>query len=129
MKPDSVQTSCWKTRHQRHQHSSSTSSTYVVVSRCQSVSHLRYVGMHSKNAQHVAKLEALWFELCQKELAVEHVQLPLSFLLDRILNILPKEYFEFKSVWKSRPRKQRTVKVLTEEMCLHEQQLKQLMVI
>ena len=40
-----------------------------------------------------------------------------------------EEYFEFKSVWKSRPRKQRTVKVLTEEMCLHEQQLKQLMVI
>jgi len=47
--------------------------------------------MHSKNAQHVAKLEALWFDLCQEELAVEHVQLPLSFLLDRILNILPQE--------------------------------------
>jgi len=48
-------------------------------------------------AQHVAKLEALWLELSQEVLAIEHLQLPLSFLLNRILNTLPNEYFEFKS--------------------------------
>jgi len=67
-------------------------------------------------AQHVAKLEALWAELCQEVLAIEHVQLPLSFLLNRILNTLPNDYFEFKSVWESRPHDQRTVKSLTEEL-------------
>jgi hypothetical protein len=76
-------------------------------------------------AQHVAKLEALWFELCQEVLAIEHVQLPLSFLLNRILNTLPNEYFEFKSVWESKPHDQRTVKALTEDLCLLEQRLKQ----
>ena len=71
-------------------------------------------------AQHVAKLESLW-----SELAIEHVQLPLSFLLNRILNTLPNEYFEFKSVWEAKPRDQRTVRTLTEELCLLEQRLKQ----
>ena len=76
-------------------------------------------------AQHVAKLEVLWTELSQEVLAIEHVQLPLSFLLNRILNTLPNDYFEFKSVWESRPHEQRTVKALTEELCLLEQRLKQ----
>ena len=76
-------------------------------------------------AQHVAKLESLWFELCQEVLAIEHVQLPLSFLLNRILNTLPNEYFEFKSVWEAKPHDQRTVRTLTEELCLLEQRLKQ----
>ena len=76
-------------------------------------------------AQHVTKLENLWTELSQKVLAIEHVQLPLSFLLNRILNTLPNDYFEFKSMWESRPHDQRTVKALTEELCLLEQRLKQ----
>jgi len=76
-------------------------------------------------AQHVAKLESLWMELCQKVFTTEHVQLPLSFLLNRILHTLPNDSFEFKSVWKSRPYEQRTVKALTEELCLLEQRLKQ----
>jgi Reverse transcriptase (RNA-dependent DNA polymerase)/gag-polypeptide of LTR copia-type/Zinc knuckle len=76
-------------------------------------------------AQHVAKLETLWFELCQEVQAIEHVQLPLSFLLNRILNTLPNEYFEFKSVWEAKPHEQKTVKALTEELCLLEQRLKQ----
>jgi gag-polypeptide of LTR copia-type len=75
-------------------------------------------------AQHVAKLESLWFELCQEVLTNEHVQLPLSFLLNRILNTLPNDYFEFKSVWESKPYDRRTVKTLTEELCLLEQRLK-----
>jgi len=58
-------------------------------------------------------------------LAIEHLQLPLSFLLNRILNTLPNDYFEFKSVWESRPHEQRTVKALTEELCLLEKRLKQ----
>ncbi len=52
--------------------------------------------------------------------AIEHVQLPLSFLLNRILNTVPNEYFEFKSVWEAKPHEQRTVKALTEELCLLE---------
>ena len=75
-------------------------------------------------AQHVGKLEALWVELSQEVLDIEKVQLPLSFLLNRILNTLPNEYFEFKSVWESRPHDQKTVRTLTEELCLLEQRIK-----
>jgi len=73
----------------------------------------------------VTELENLWTELSQEVLVIEHVQLPLFFLLNRILNTLPNDYFEFKSVWESKPHDQRTVKALTEELCLLEQRLKQ----
>ena len=48
-----------------------------------------------------------------------------SFLLNRILKILPNDYFEFKRVRESKTHYQRTVKALTEELCLLEQKLKQ----
>ena len=76
-------------------------------------------------AQHVTKLENLWTELSQEVLSIEKVHLPLSFLLNRILNTLPNDYFEFRSVWETRAHDQRTVKALTEELCLLEQRLKQ----
>ena len=59
-------------------------------------------------------------ELCQEVLTIEHAQLPLSFLLNRILNTLPNNYFEFKSVLESTPYEQRTAKALTEKLCLLE---------
>jgi len=76
-------------------------------------------------AQHVTKLGNLWTELSQKVFSIEKGHLPLSFMLNRIMNTLQNDYLEFKSVRESRSHDQKTVKALTEEVCLFEQRLKQ----
>lgn len=82
-------------------------------------------GSNDTIAQHVAKLETLFNELNEECEKLEGVRLPASILMNRILNTLPDEYFEFKTIWESRPYDQRSVKGLMEELCLLEQRLLQ----
>ncbi|KAK9745557.1 hypothetical protein QE152_g6832 [Popillia japonica] len=46
-------------------------------------------------AKHIAKLEQIWLELQNETWKEDQVKLPDSLFLNRILNTLPSQYFEF----------------------------------
>lgn len=73
---------------------------------------------------HVSKLKNIWTELT-RELKKEHLKenLPDLFLICKILDILPEEYFSFKSSWMMMSKEDRTVENLTTQLCNHERAL------
>ncbi|XP_023312381.1 uncharacterized protein LOC111692560 [Anoplophora glabripennis] len=69
-------------------------------------------------ATHVSKLQHIFLQL-NEELKHESHELPMSLLLNRVLNTLPNEYLEVKNAWESVPIKERSIAVLTERLRLH----------
>jgi hypothetical protein len=74
-------------------------------------------------AVYVSRLQSKWKDLQEETERTEKVKLPVSMLLNRILNSLPAEYQMFHTVWESVPREDRTVDRLTERLRLVELQL------
>ncbi|UYV68678.1 hypothetical protein LAZ67_6000424 [Cordylochernes scorpioides] len=52
-------------------------------------------------SKHISKLESLWNDMQNELTKQENLKLPESMLMCRIINTLPDEYFDFKSVWES----------------------------
>jgi len=48
------------------------------------------------------------------------ISLPDTLLIMRILNTLPEEYFEFRTIWESVPREQRSIEYLPERLTMVE---------
>lgn len=76
-------------------------------------------------AKHVAQLEGTWRELQDETWKEDKVKLPESLFLNRILNTLPSEYFDFINAWESVPKEQRTKQTLLERLCVVELRLKE----
>lgn len=74
-------------------------------------------------AKHISKLEKLWTELQDETWKEDKVKLPESLFLNRILNTLPDDYFEFLNAWESMPKDQRNLKNLCERLCVVENRL------
>lgn len=76
-------------------------------------------------ATHVSKLKNLWSGLKQ-EMAkdvVNNSELPDLFLLCKILDTLPDNYFSFKSSWMLMSKYDRTIDNLTNQLCAYERAL------
>jgi hypothetical protein len=71
-------------------------------------------------ATHISKLQKLWLELNEESVRVDECQLPKTLLIMRILSTLPEEYFEFRTIWESVPRSQRTIDYLLERLVMVE---------
>lgn len=73
-------------------------------------------------AIHASKLSKLFADL-NEELKAEKTFMPPSLLMNRILNTLPEQFFDFHNAWESVPKQERTVNFLVERLRLHEQRL------
>ncbi|KAG5871746.1 hypothetical protein JTB14_004594 [Gonioctena quinquepunctata] len=69
-------------------------------------------------AKHMAKLEKFWVELQDETWKEDKVELPESLFMNRVLNTLPKEYFEFLNAWESVAKQQRTIQLLRKDYAL-----------
>ncbi|KAG5874235.1 hypothetical protein JTB14_012848 [Gonioctena quinquepunctata] len=76
-------------------------------------------------AKHMAKLEKFWVELQDETWKEDKVKLPESLFMNRVLNTLPKEYFEFLNAWESVAKQQRTIQLLRERLCTVEMRLQE----
>ena len=76
-------------------------------------------------AKHISKLECLWYEMQDELFKQEKLKLLDSMLMCRIINTLPDEYFDFKSVWESVPKEDRSVDNLTQRLRLLEVRIQQ----
>ncbi|KAG5868680.1 hypothetical protein JTB14_006567 [Gonioctena quinquepunctata] len=76
-------------------------------------------------AKHMAKLEKFWVELQDETWKEDKVKLPESLFMNRVLNALPKEYFEFLNAWESVAKQQRTIQLLRERLCTVEMRLQE----
>ena len=76
-------------------------------------------------AKHISKLENLWNEMQNELVKQENLKLPESMLMCRIISTLPDDYFDFKSVWESVPKEQRSVDNLTQRLRLLEVRIQQ----
>ncbi|UYV77084.1 hypothetical protein LAZ67_14003178 [Cordylochernes scorpioides] len=76
-------------------------------------------------SKHISKLESLWNDMQNELTKQENLKLPESMLMCRIINTLPDEYFDFKSVWESVSKEERSVDNLTERLRLLEIRIQQ----
>ena len=65
-------------------------------------------------AKHISKLDSLWNEMQNELQKQENLKLPESMLMCRIVSTLPDDYFDFKSVWESVSKEERSVDNLTQ---------------
>src|SRR5436190_14306075 len=75
--------------------------------------------------QYIARLQLIFREVNEELVKHEANELPELVLMSRIMSTLPREYFEFKSVWESVDVKDRSVDLLIERIRLIEQRLPQ----
>ncbi|KAG5861416.1 hypothetical protein JTB14_004283 [Gonioctena quinquepunctata] len=73
----------------------------------------------------MAKLEKFWVELQDETWKEVKVKLSESLFMNRVLNTLPKEYFEFLNAWESVAKQQRTIQLLRERLCTVEMRLQE----
>ncbi|UYV63705.1 hypothetical protein LAZ67_2005372 [Cordylochernes scorpioides] len=73
----------------------------------------------------ISKLESLWNDMQNELTKQENLKLPESMLMCRIINTLPDEYFDFKSVWESVSKEERSVDNLTQRLRLLEIRIQQ----
>nr|XP_023027088.1 uncharacterized protein LOC111515080 [Leptinotarsa decemlineata] len=69
----------------------------------------KFFGIRDKDplesiAKHMAKLEKFWIELQDDTWKEDKVKLPESLFINRVLNTLPQDYFEFLNAWESVPK-------------------------
>ncbi|UYV62468.1 hypothetical protein LAZ67_2000715 [Cordylochernes scorpioides] len=76
-------------------------------------------------SKHISKLESLWNDMQNELTKQENLKLPESMLMCRIINTLPDEYFDFKSVWESVSKEERSVDNLTQRLRLLEIRIQQ----
>ncbi|UYV83405.1 hypothetical protein LAZ67_23000904, partial [Cordylochernes scorpioides] len=76
-------------------------------------------------SKHISKLESLWNGMQNELTKQENLKLPESMLMCRIINTLPDEYFDFKSVWESVSKEERSVDNLTQRLRLLEIRIQQ----
>ncbi|UYV83386.1 hypothetical protein LAZ67_23000842 [Cordylochernes scorpioides] len=76
-------------------------------------------------SKHISKLESLWNDKQNELTKQENLLLPESMLMCRIINTLPDEYFDFKSVWESVSKEERSVDNLTQRLRLREIRIQQ----
>ena len=74
-------------------------------------------------AMHVSKLQKLWLELNEESLRIDACRLPETLLVMRILSTLPEEYFEFRAIWESVPREERSIEYLLERLTMVEMRI------
>lgn len=83
-------------------------------------------------ATHLSKIKNLW-NILKKEVKIDkgnnvicdNCSLPDIFLMCKVLETLPSEYFAFKSSWMLMNKTERTIDNLTTQLCAHERALKQ----
>ncbi|KAJ8892730.1 hypothetical protein PR048_005311 [Dryococelus australis] len=76
-------------------------------------------------AKHITKLEKLRVELQDETWKEDKEKLPDSLFLNRVLNTMPREYFEFMNAWESVPKEQRNLTLLRERLCVVEMRLQE----
>ncbi|UYV65269.1 hypothetical protein LAZ67_3003763, partial [Cordylochernes scorpioides] len=76
-------------------------------------------------SKHISKLESSWNDMQNELTKQENLKLPESMLMCRIINTLPDEYFDFKSVWESVSKEERSVDNLTQRLRLLEIRIQQ----
>ena len=76
-------------------------------------------------AKHISKLESLWNEMQNELLKPENLKLPESMLMCQIISTLLDDYFDFKSLWESVPKEERSVNNLTQRLRLLEVRIQQ----
>ncbi|UYV77663.1 hypothetical protein LAZ67_15001846 [Cordylochernes scorpioides] len=76
-------------------------------------------------SKHISKLGSLWNDMQNELTKQENLKLPESMLMCRIINTLPDEYFDFKSVWESVSKEERSVDNLTQRLQLLEIRIQQ----
>ncbi|KAJ8879730.1 hypothetical protein PR048_020338 [Dryococelus australis] len=86
---------------------------------------IREKDLRESVAKHIAKLEKLWVELQDETWNEDKAKLPDSLFLNRVLNTMPLEYFEFMNTWESVPKEQRNLIPLRERLCVVEMRLQE----
>ncbi|UYV74792.1 hypothetical protein LAZ67_12001004 [Cordylochernes scorpioides] len=76
-------------------------------------------------SKHISKLESLWNDMQNELTKQENFKLLESMLICRIINTLHDEYFDFKSVWESVSKEERSVDNLTQRLRLLEIRIQQ----
>ncbi|UYV78997.1 hypothetical protein LAZ67_17000580, partial [Cordylochernes scorpioides] len=76
-------------------------------------------------SKHISKLESLRNDMQNELTKQENLKLPESMLMCRIINTLPDEYFDFKSVWESVSKEERSVDNLRQRLRLLEIRIQQ----
>ncbi|UYV74917.1 hypothetical protein LAZ67_12001798 [Cordylochernes scorpioides] len=76
-------------------------------------------------SKHISKLESLWNDMQNELTKQENLKLPESMLMCRIINTLPDEYFDFKSVCESVSKEERSLDNLTQRLRLLEIRIQQ----
>lgn len=74
-------------------------------------------------ATHLSKIKNIWFELTLEMLKSEGKELPEMFIICKILETLPDEYFSFKSSLLLMTKKDRSIENLTSTLCAYERAL------
>ncbi|KAJ8883570.1 hypothetical protein PR048_015414 [Dryococelus australis] len=78
---------------------------------------IKYMDLLAGVAKHASHLEKLWMELQDETWKEDKIKLIESLFINRALNTLPAQYFEFINCSESTPKKQQTVKILTGRLC------------